>query len=517
MKVHSYFELATTLIGWHVANSIAEVLVKSGLVLLPLGILIWRNWSEPMRSQSMREAAAVSLRRMELDALIACVVIVLAFLPAVPVSRTDIRFEEPYNDTPTHAQAPNLPYGINSDSVLGIRIPVLWWLVYHASALFTDQVVSAIDKLDDPAILRASLLRIAQLTIDDEKLIAEIRRFRIDCFEPSLAKYQRAPNPPKVNNNFEAVDWLGSEIFLETEGYYRACSDVQRCGTGYGATLPVIGWPARPGQDAILHQPQCDAWWNDEQLGLRARLVENLIEQGPWLQSFIDRMEKKMQDPQVRANNPYLVRHMVDRILRRMLNQVPRNMVVRADREPGIFIFNPGAPSFDWVQQLIASFGALMLSALMHIMMELILIGLPMLQALMLMLLYMALPLAVPYAVLQPGIIVRAVVLLFSLRFLSALWAVAEFLDEKLLRTMYPDWLAFEFGGSGTVADVVLGLITLTAYLTLPVAWFLLMGAISSRTSMALAGSWGYLNSSLNQTASGSSSALRLPLRGRRG
>ena len=245
----------------------------------------------------MREAAAVSLRRMELDALIACVVIVLAFLPAVPVSRTDIRFEEPYNNTPTHAQAPNLPYGINSDSVLGIRIPVFWWLVYHASALFTDQVVTAIDKLDDPAILRTSQLRIAQLTIDDEKLIAEIRRFRVDCFEPSLAKYQRAPNPPKVTNNIEAVDWLGLEIFLKTEGYYRACSDVQRCGTGYSATLPVTGWPARPGQDVVLHQPQCDAWWNDEQLGLRARLVENLIEQGPWLQSLIDRMEKRCKIP----------------------------------------------------------------------------------------------------------------------------------------------------------------------------------------------------------------------------
>jgi len=125
--------------------------------------------------------------------------------------------------------------------------------------------------------------------------------------------------------------------------------------------------------------------------------------------------------------------------------------------------------------------------------------------------------LVVPYAVLQPGIIVRAVVLLFSLRFLSALWAVAEFLDEKLLRTMYPDWMVFEFGGSGTVADVVLGLITLTAYLTLPVAWFLLMGAISSRTSMALAGGWGYFNANLNQATSGSASALRLPLRGRRG
>ncbi len=67
--------------GWHIANGIAELLVTSGLVLLPLLMLFWRNWSEPMRSQSMR-AAAVSLRRMEIDALTAMVVIVFTFLPA---------------------------------------------------------------------------------------------------------------------------------------------------------------------------------------------------------------------------------------------------------------------------------------------------------------------------------------------------------------------------------------------------------------------------------------------------
>ncbi len=69
---------------------------------------------------------------------------------------------------------------------------------------------------------------------------------------------------------------------------------------------------------------------------------------------------------------------------------------------------------------------------------------------------------------------------------MSALWAVVEFLDEKLLRTLYLDASILEFGGSGTVA---LGLITLTAYLTLPLAWFLLVGAIGSRSMIALSGS----------------------------
>ncbi len=63
-----------------------------------------------------------------------------------------------------------------------------------------------------------------------------------------------------------------------------------------------------------------------------------------------------------------LVRRFEDRVLRRMLNQVPRIMVERADRESGWFLA-------DGLQQLVATVGALML-------------------------LYITLPLVLPYAAL---------------------------------------------------------------------------------------------------------------------
>ena len=515
MNVHSYFELATTLIGWHIANGIAEPVTISGLVLLPLVVLLWRNWSEPMRSQSARDASVVSLRRMEIDTLIAALVIVFAFLPAVPVSRAEVRFAEPYTDSPTNAQVPELPYG-GGDAVGEIRVPILWWLVYQVSSHLTDQVVGVIDQLDNPAVLRASLLRIAELSIIDEGLIAELRQFRRDCYEPSLSRYQNASNPPQATDHFDAVDWVGSHLFLRTPGYYRVCPDVTVCGTGYHAMTPVPDWPHRPDTDHLSGQPHCETWWNDASVGLRARLLADLHQQAPWFkrhtQIVINRMDAKK-----RAEQPDLVRDFEDRVLRRMLNQVPRIMVERADREAGIFFHTLGLLSADGIQQVAASIGALALSALLHIVMELVVVGLPMLQALLLMLLYVALPLVVPYAALQPSIIIRAAVLLFSLRFLSALWAVAEFLDEKLLQTMYPDSMMFEFGSTGTIADVVLGLITLVAYLALPLAWFVLLGALISRSSSALAGGWGELSTRLDKATSSALGTLGTVVRGRRG
>ncbi len=516
MNVHSYFELATTLIGWHIANGIAELLTLSGLVLVPFVVLLWRNFAEPVRSQSARSAAAVSLRRMELDTLIAAVVIVFAFLPAVPVSRSEILFTQPYTDTPTNAQDPERPYGGHTDAVGEIRVPIFWWLVYQVSANVTDRVVGVIDRLDDPAVLRASLLRIAQLSIVDERLIAELRQFRRDCYEPSLSQYQRASNPPHSSDHFDAVDWLGSHLLLRTPGYYRACPDVNVCGNGHHAQSAVPNWPYRPGIDRAPGQPRCDAWWDAADIGLRKRLLADLHRQAPWFKHRTQKVIDSM-DAERRAQQPDLVRKFEDRVLRRMLNQVPRIMVERADRESGIFFNTLGLLSVDGLQQVAAGLGALILSALLHIVMELVVVGLPMLQALLLMLFYIALPLVVPYAALQPSIILRAAVLLFSLRFVSALWAVAEFLDEQLLETMYPDSMAFEFGSTGTIADVVLGLITLLAYLALPVAWFLLLGALSSRASHALAGSWGELSGRLDKASGSALGTLGSALRSRRG
>ena len=515
MNVHSYFELATTLIGWHVANGIAELLTVSGLVLLPFAALLWKNWSDPVRSQSARDAASVSLRRMEVDTLVAAVVIVVAFLPSVPVSRADIRFTEPYSQVPTHAQAPELPYAVDASAFTQIRVPILWWLVYQVASHLTDQVVTVIDGLDNPAVLRASLLRIAKLSITDEGLIAELRQFRTDCYEPALSKYQRADRPPVATDHFSNVDWLGSYLFVRTPGYYRACADLAVCGSAYHAAAPVPGWPTRPGIDVAPGQPQCDVWWADTGLGLRARLLGNLHHQAPWFKRHTEFVIDNVDAERLR-NDPDVIRRYEDRILRRMLNQVPRQMVARADREAGLFFNSLGWFSIDGVQQAIASVGALALSALLHIVMELVVVGLPMLQAVLLMLLYVALPLVVPYAALQPGIIVRAAVVLFSLRFLSALWALAEFLDEKLLKAMYPDAMLFEFGGSGTIGDVILGLITLMAYIALPMAWFILLGALSSRSAAALAGSWSALSSRMEQAGGNALSTPGRALQGRR-
>ena len=219
------------------------------------------------------------------------------------------------------------------------------------------------------------------------------------------------------------------------------------------------------------------------------------------MQGHLDRISRKFDDTDPLYGQRLIIDH-EDRFLRRVINSAPRVMVDRADNGKTFDWFSMEIFSIDGLQQILGVLGALVASAIFHVMMELVVIGLPMAQALMLMLVYISIPLIVPYSITNPSIIVRTAVIIFSLKFLSALWAVAAFLDEKLIDTMYPDASAVEFGGTGTPEDVVLGLITLFSYLSLPFAWFLLMSSVSSSAVSSLVHGWGNINQSIQVATS---------------
>ena len=45
MQTGSYLELALTIYAWQVSNRLAEMIVASGLIYLPLLFIVWQNWS----------------------------------------------------------------------------------------------------------------------------------------------------------------------------------------------------------------------------------------------------------------------------------------------------------------------------------------------------------------------------------------------------------------------------------------------------------------------------------------
>ena len=98
-----------------------------------------------------------------------------------------------------------------------------------------------------------------------------------------------------------------------------------------------------------------------------------------------------------------------------------------------------------------------------------------MLQALMCI--YIAIPIAVPFAVLKPSLLLFFTSAIFTLKFMTGLWALAALLDDKLIKYMYGEDEIHT--GMGSTEDMVLMIVTETAYIALPVVWIWLVSGFT--------------------------------------
>ena len=109
--------------------------------------------------------------------------------------------------------------------------------------------------------------------------------------------------------------------------------------------------------------------------------------------------------------------------------------------------------------------------------------ALPMFQALALMCIYIAIPFAVPFAVLRPSLLLFFTSAIFTLKFMTGLWALAALLDDKLIKYMYGENELHT--GVGSIPDLVLSIVTETSYVSLPIVWVWL---VSSFTGSSVSG-----------------------------
>ena len=456
MQTGSYLELALTIYAWQVSNRLAEMIVASGLIYLPLLFIVWRNWSQTARSQEAKSAAPVSLRRMEQDVIVLFFTIIFAFLPAVSVTTGDIYYKSPTTSEEITGSTPNLPYSSSEDiSPDSIKIPILWWVVHQASAGFVQLFVAGVNSFGEPTHIRAISLALNYAKFNDPQLLAELQNFDRDCYLPALAKLEAAPRPKIVNPRAQQPrqpEWRGDEFWFQTPGYYGH----------FTATTKIASWVANYDWVLIQGKPVCDEWWRDSQLGLESRLYSSIQSTPAW-----------QRGPRARGPvdpSPERKRQLVKGFLQKSPPDI--NYDPSGDNQaPGKK--NPLSPT-TWLGEIGIMLGYIMTNTAMYI----VTIGLPMVQAIILACLYIALPIAVPFATLRPGLLVFFVSALFSLKFLTALWALSKFIDERMIGYMY--------NNTGNLVqldsnDTVLSIITTLSYVGLPIVWVWLMSSFTGK------------------------------------
>jgi len=450
MHSGSFLELTLTIYAWQVSNRLTELIVQTGLIFLPLFWLLWKNWSQPTRSQEAKNAAPVSLRRMEQDIVMMFFALILAFIPFVNIAATEVRYHSPITDRDINA-ADELERN-GGDPEASIKVPALWWAVHQLSAGLSGLMTDAVYSFATPQHYRAIALALDYSQIHDPQLRAELRAFDHDCYLPALAKLEGD------NDLNESPQWRGDEVFFRS-GYY---------DDEFKATRSIPAWVSRydwaNNREAQGH-PRCAEWWRHPDLGLRSRMHAMIAAE---LESADYETSKGFLD--WLGTTP--TEHRQDLVLKKFLSRYPPPNVNQqpTNDEGGLF----GFVNFSLTDN-IAAIGSLLGYAIVRVTNSMIQIGLPMIQALVLAIVYIAIPVAIPFACLKPGVIVFFAGAIFSLKMLSGLWAIAAFIDEKIIEIMYGDGF---LSGSGNTADLVLMMITGLSYIGIPMIWIWLMSSM---------------------------------------
>ena len=144
--------------------------------------------------------------------------------------------------------------------------------------------------------------------------------------------------------------------------------------------------------------------------------------------------------------------------------------------------------------------------------------ALPMMQALVLMGVYMFLPLAVFLSGFDLRVMFLGAVAIFTIKLWAAMWFIAQWVDARLINGMYPGAQGNIFLQelthltSGTVPQgykrMILNILLLALFIGLPLIWTAMMGWVGVQVGGELGKMLSSTERGANQSASASSSAV---------
>lgn len=490
MSVDSYLELFTTLFGWAFYGVLWDVLVATGIVYLPfLGILI-DNWREPAEGGEFGTVTGLSLRRMEIELFLALLVVVLAGQPAAltPLNAGTLSYTPPAT---LASPSPVTATVAESDSTYGttgftgspatVNIPVWWYAVLAMSSGVNHAVVAGLPKTGD---LRTLEQQARLATIADPRLRQEVSDFFSHCYVPARSKYQaERPDEGSVSSVLEAYgrddpDWMGSHLYRETPGYYERLRP----------TRQVPGWPYNPTRDTEYDpadppawgKPTCKEWWDDGSIGLRQKLIAEANATSAGFSGLVVAVAPGLASEKQK-----------DAVARTVLTNAPptwsSNELVSGNTATTGWL----ATAESAIKGGLAAGGVLTTSALFSVMITAVLQALPMVQALLLLGIYALLPLVVVLSRYSLSMMVVGAMAIFTVKFWSVLWYLAMWVDQNLIRSMYPDvnimLQIFANPGEHDIKRMLLNMITTSLYLGLPVLWSGMMAWVGLKIGRSIA------------------------------
>lgn len=286
MGVSSYFEFVTTLFGWVLYDRFWSVLSDSGVVLLPFIVIILTNVATSKKAGDDEGGAAKqSLKKNEVDLIMALVVLFLAGVPIMSVELGEMQYVRPtldcnkaeriasgIDDAVINGAATGTSYDVTLSRMSNLegRIPAWWGFLHTVTKSIVSASIAGIPCAPD---LGSVSLRLESDPIEDKRVVKELHEFIEDCYRPSYSAFFRNDNTALTNAQEESLGYIGSTYFLNhpTEYYSRFYSTKAR--DAFPFTLPRDGGFE---SSAPAGHPSCREWWSDATDGVRVQVFNSI-------------------------------------------------------------------------------------------------------------------------------------------------------------------------------------------------------------------------------------------------
>lgn len=528
MQLDSYLELFTTLYGWAFANLLGEILTGTGLAALPFALIAFNAWHSAKEEGAGFNGVLALIESIQTKLITALLVMALCFAttPFTSLHNINLSYKPERAADGSEPQIVSTQGGTNSgydramaDAVNGSfarsgnlsYVPLWWYSVMGLSSGINGAFRAGMTSSERDLRVVADLARMA--TIEDPALLHDVQRFYSECFVPARSQYF-SMDKNQISANGRGilaegsiygptdVDWVGSQFFRTEPGFY----DVMR------SYNPVPGWSIDFNRDSEYMQggasdqgfmnpdwgrPTCKQWWEADAAtgGVRERLTSNTSTWRSLLQvaqntitfSSTDEAKDAMAKLAFEKANPTFVSP--DKMLG---DDYGKGTNAWRTVTGGISTIGVGKQAFE------SSLGMVPLLNM-----------LPMLQALVLMALYMFLPLIVVISCYDLKVMVIGGLAIFTVKFWAVMWYVARWLDAHLIEAMYPGLTgsalmqeitqSVSSGQPQLYKRMILNTLLAMMFIALPLIWSSMMAWVGYRL--------GFETSSINKAGSLSDSA----------
>lgn len=455
MTTNSYVEYFLTLFGWIMNNAITGILGSTCLALVPFVTIIISSWLKA-RDQGHDEGnkGLLSLTWVETRIYTMLAVIMFTFLPIYQIDLSVLEYDETRSRQCGRVvvKPTETAWGTSFSSLDGrtAKVPIWWAFVHTVSKGVT---AAAISSLPCSADLRQVQMKVDTARVSDPILRNEVADFVRDCY--AGAKVTLFARRTKLTKEqIKEVGWIGSKYFLETPGYY----DTEN------ARSPRQEWPYDPERDqgySVTDRggyPKCNEWWTDSELGLRAKLTEQ-VEPTTW--------------ELLRGAFSFRPTHEVEDAMLKVLVSPQNQRLTNGSVYRGYNSLNPNLGDYSSGGGAIvgSAVGALAFFPVMATFRQ----SLPNIVAYIITIVIISLPIILVIGSFDLKTAMTVTFVLFALYFLDFWFELARWIDSRLIDALYgvgsPHSSLNLSGLSNTTGDMFISFVTGVMFIVVPALW----------------------------------------------